>query len=321
MSTLRKYFKKFKPKKPSNIKVVVLCVITATTFWVLNALNKDDYNTVVNQPLRFSYDREEYMAVEDLPSHIKIEIHGNGWDLLRKYFQFNVTPFVIELEDPSRQSYLPTRSFQRELAERLAPTQLLGVLEDTVYFRVDKIVSRKVDIVVDTTENTLAKNHEFASDIKIDPPSITVKGPITIIQQLEGKIMVDLGEENISDHFSRLLPVQLDKEKRKYLKLEEETVYVDFEVVAFLEQRKQLEVNKVYFPANVNIQEENPIVQVSFLVDERRVEDLEKLDLQAILNFNNRNREDSTVAVSLNTNPRFIKHVQFEPEKFKLVYD
>ncbi|MFC4872182.1 YbbR-like domain-containing protein [Negadavirga shengliensis] len=321
MGTLRKYFKKLKPERTSNIKVVVLCVITATTFWVLNALNKDDYTTVVNQPIRFSYDRQEYMAVEELPPHVKIEIHGNGWDLLRKYFQFNVTPFVIELEDPSRQSYLLTASFQRELAERIAPTQLLGVFEDTVHFKIDKIVSRKIDLQVDTTATTLASNHAFGSDIKIDPPAVSVRGPISVIQQLEGRILVELGEENITADFSKLLPIQLGRDQRKFLTLEEETVHVEFEVIAFLEIEKWLKVNKVYFPANVRTEEEDSVVRVTYLVDERRLEDLEKLDLRAVLNFNNRNRGDSTVAVSLNANPAFIKEVRFDPDKFKLVYE
>lgn len=60
-----------------------MCVVTATTFWLLNALNKDNYTTIVNQPISIDYDEDEYMAVKPLPQVIKIEINGNGWDLLK----------------------------------------------------------------------------------------------------------------------------------------------------------------------------------------------------------------------------------------------
>src|SRR5690606_2722030 len=110
LSNFLKYFKKISRQKASNIKVVVLCVLAATTFWILNALNKDNYNTIVDQPIEFYYDREEYMAVEELPTNLKIEIYGNGWDLLRKYFKFNVIPFPIELTDPSAQEFILTSS-------------------------------------------------------------------------------------------------------------------------------------------------------------------------------------------------------------------
>jgi YbbR domain-containing protein len=43
----------------------------------LNALNKDNYTTVVDYPIDIIYDKEEFMAVEKLPSRVKIEINGD----------------------------------------------------------------------------------------------------------------------------------------------------------------------------------------------------------------------------------------------------
>jgi len=48
---------------------------------------------VVDYPIELSYDREKYMAVEKEPDQIQIEIRGNGWDLLRKYFNSTHFPF------------------------------------------------------------------------------------------------------------------------------------------------------------------------------------------------------------------------------------
>jgi YbbR domain-containing protein len=93
--------KRISPQKLSNLKVVVLCIAAATTFWILNALNKDDYTTVVDYPIELSYDKEKYMAVEKEPAQIQIEIRGNGWDLLRKYFKLNTLPFLVSLENPA----------------------------------------------------------------------------------------------------------------------------------------------------------------------------------------------------------------------------
>lgn len=321
MNTLRNYLKKFFPINSSNLKVVVLCVITATTFWILNALNKDDYSTIVNQPIEFYFDNEEYMPVQELPSSVSIEIYGNGWDLLRKYFRFNVNPYVLAIDDPSKQNYIPTRNFEKDLAEKISPTHLVDILEDTIYYRIDKVVSRKINIELDTTSNTLSTNFRYAGDINIDPPSITVKGPISVIQELDGKIRLDLAEENINKNFSKLLPVILPRDMRPYLTLEEETVHVSFEVVEFLEGSRKLRVKKLYFPSQVDIEEEDPSVVINFLVDERRLEDLKSLELEAILNYNNRNQEDSTVSVTLNVYPTYLESITLEPDKFKLIYE
>lgn len=321
MSKIRKFFDKLKPERSSNLKVVALCVLTASTFWVLNALNKDDYTTVVNQSIVLLYDQEEFMAIDELPKSINIQINGNGWDLLRKYFRFRSTPFPVQLNDPSEKGYLLTRDLQRELSENLTPTQLVSIVQDTVKFKIDKIVSRKIKIELDTAENVLLKNIRFAGPIRIDPETVTVKGAISILQELDGKLVIGIGEENIDKNFSKLLPLSLPREFRDYLKLEEESVLVKFQVVEFIEGSIKLPIIKRYFPSNVFIDDDESIVSLEYLVDERELEAFLQLDLKAVLNYNNRNGEDSTVNVSLNKNPSYLEIVALEPPNFKLRYE
>lgn len=321
MSTLSNYFRKFRPDKTSNLKVVVLCVVTATTFWLLNALNKDNYTTVVDQPILIQFDEEEYMAVKGLPNEVKIEINGNGWDLLKKHLGVSQDPLEITLEDPSHQPYLVTEEITQQMSEHISTTNLVSIVQDTLFFSIDKIVSKKIQIVPDTLPNTLAENHDFASPISIDPEYVTVRGPISIIEQLDGKLLVQLGENNIKNHYSKLLPLELDKTKKDFLTLEEETVQISFQVVAFIEKTLKLDVKKLYFPANVDIEGDVQSVTLQFLVDERKQNDLESLNLSAILNYNNRNREDSSIAVSLNVNRSFLRDITFSPDSFDLIYE
>ncbi|MEX2592975.1 MAG: YbbR-like domain-containing protein [Anditalea sp.] len=321
MNTFRKYFKKIRKQKASNIKVVVLCVLAATTFWILNALNKDDYTTVVDQPIEFFYNREAYRAIEDLPSQIEIEIYGNGWDLLRKYFKFNVVPFPIELSDPSAQNYLLTSSFHRALAEQIAPTQLSGILEDTLNINIDTVIEERIRVELDTSVNPLARNHRFASEITLDPDTVSLKGPSSIIEKMEGKITVQLEENNVGEDFSESIPLSIPNESQDFLVLKEESVYVEFEVVEFLEGNRKLDIQKINFPATVALEDEVSTVMMEFLVDEREVDGFEELELEALLNYNNRNREDSTVSVQLNKAPTYLDSITFDPEKFKLVYE
>ena len=144
MPETKKSSQRISPKKLSNLKVVVLCIAAATTFWILNALNKDDYNTIVDFPIEIVYDQNQFVAVAGLPKTLEIEISGNGWDLLRKYFNFNNDSYPIELSNPASQNYVLTANFKRSLGEFLSPTQLVSVLEDSLKYKIDKIKSIKV---------------------------------------------------------------------------------------------------------------------------------------------------------------------------------
>jgi len=317
----RKYFKNLKAKKAANFKVVALCVLTATTFWILNALNKDNYYTVVDYPIEFYYNQQEFMAVEELPNKVRIEIYGNGWDLIRKYFKVNVSPFVIELQNPPRQQVILTRNIQRELSDKLVPTQITSILTDSLRLNIENIITRKVAVRIDTTANTLARNIRMASPIKVDPATVTVRGPTSMVQRFGASFHVKLEDERINRDFSKLIPITIPRELSPYLTLVEDNVLVEFEVVEFLEGNKRLKLRMVNFPANVSIDQNINSVIMQYIVDERRVDELKELELEGILNYNNRNRQDSTVNVQLNRKPAYLENITFDPETLRLRYE
>lgn len=321
MAKLKKFFNNLNPQKISNFKVAALCFMAAATFWVLNALNKDNYTTVVDFPIEIIYDANEFMAVEKLPNRLKLEINGNGWDLLRKYFKVNESPFLIEINNPSTKDYLLTSEIRRGLAESLNPTSLASILTDTVKFKIDKIVTRKIKIQADTSANTLAKNFRLTSPIEIDPSVVNIKGPTSVLQKLDGLLKVGLKEDKISKNFNKIITLDLPDSLNEFLELEEESVHIRFEVIQMLEGNKRLKLKLENFPNNVDLVQQPNTIIMSYLIDERKLEDLKALEFEAILNYNNRNKQDSTINVQVRPRPSYLENIKFEPEVLKLKYD
>src|SRR5690606_24486661 len=232
------------------------------------------------------------MAVEELPTKIQIEVNGNGWDLLRKHFKVNVVPFPIELTDPSAQNYLLPASFQRALAEQTAPTQLTAILDDTLKIRIDRIVDERLKVLLDTNVNPLAENIRFASEVTIQPDCVTVTGPTSILEQLGGQFLVDIGERELRDRFSGRIPLVLSEEHEEFLTLAEQEVEVSFEVVEFLAGQRVVKIRELNFPASVSLASRDSIVVMQYLLDERQTQAFADLNLEAVVNYNTRNRED-----------------------------
>ncbi|WP_373495903.1 YbbR-like domain-containing protein [Aquiflexum sp.] len=321
MAKLKKFFTNLNPQRISNFKVAALCFMAAATFWALNALNKDNYTTVIDFPIEIIFDENEFRAVENLPDRIKLEINGNGWDLLRKYFKVNESSFLIEINNPSTKDYLLTSEIRRGISESLSPTNLSTILTDTVKFRIDKIVTRKIKIQADTASNPLAKNFRLISPIEIDPSVVSIKGPTSILQKLDGVLKVDLKENKINKNFNKILTLDLPDSLKKFLELEEESVHVRFELIQMLEGNKRLKLKLENFPNNVSLVQQPGTIIMSYLIDERKLEDLKALEFEAILNYNNRNRQDSTINVQVIPRPSYLEKIKFEPEVLKLKYD
>jgi YbbR domain-containing protein len=321
LAKLKKLLTNINPQKIANMKVAALCFLAAATFWVLNALNKGDYNTVVDYPIAIVFDESEFMPVEQLPNRIKIEINGNGWDLLRKYFQINESPFLIEINNPSNKDFIVTSDLRRTLADNISPSGLVSIVTDTVKFKIDEVVTRKVKIEVDTTATSLAQNFKYGSGITIDPPFVDIKGPTSVLQELDGVLKVKLGEEKINKDFNKLIPVVLPSAYTDFLTLSDESVQIKFEVYQMLEGNKRLKIKMVNFPKNVSLAQEPTNIIMSYFIDERKVAELSKYEFEAILNYNNRDQEDSTIFVELRPKASFLEKIKFEPEVLKLKYE
>lgn len=308
-------------KKLSNLKVVVLCIAAATTFWILNALNKDNYTTIVDYPLAWDFDQEKYMAVQPLPESFPIEISGDGWDLLRKYFRLNEPAFIINLAEPSSRGFILTSDLKRPLGDFISPTTLIGALEDSIHYHIDRIETRNLDLVVDSTSFSLAKNVEIDGAINFSPKQVSVTGPSSFLDLFGGEFLVRLNENRISGNFQKSVPVELDKKLAEFVSLEEGTVDVSFSIIQYLEGNKRLKVNKINFPRAVRLENEAVIPMMTYLVDGSKVTELKEAEFDAILDYSKRNREDSTIAFQVKPSPSYIKDIKVEPAFVKLKYE
>ncbi|WPR75359.1 YbbR-like domain-containing protein [Algoriphagus sp. NG3] len=321
MPETNKSSKRISPRKVSNLKVVVLCIAAATTFWILNALNKDDYNTVVDFPVEISFDQNQYIAVAPLPETLEIEISGNGWDLLRKYFNFNSDAYPIELNNPADKNFILTSDLKRYLGEFLSPTQLVSVLEDSLKFRVDRIKTLKVKPVLDSNSFSMAKNFRIIDRIAFDPETITLKGPSSIIDSLGKTFPIALNENRLNKSIDKNIELEVPESLGGLMQFDEKNINVKFEVVEFLEGNKRLKINKTHFPSNATLADEDVVIMISYLVDERKVGALKDIEFEAVLDYYKRNKEDSTISVQVRPQPDYLDQIVITPSILRLKYE
>jgi hypothetical protein len=308
-------------RKLSNLKVVVLCIAAATTFWILNALNKDNYTTIVDYPIAWDFDQERFMAVEPLPESFPIEISGDGWDLLRKYFKLNEPPFIINLADPSSKSYILTSDLKRPLSDFITPTTLIGALEDSIHFHIDRIETRSLDLMVDSASYSLAKNVEMDGPFNFSPKKVTVTGPSSLLDIYEGKFPVQLNENRISENFQKLVPIEIKKNLTNFVSIQEESVEISFSIIQYLEGNKRLKLKKVNFPRSVTLVNEELTPMMTYLVNQAKVTELKDVEFEAVLDYGKRNRDDSTLMIEVSPRPNYIKDIVVNPALVKLKYD
>jgi hypothetical protein len=301
--------------------VVVLCVAAATTFWVLNALNKDNYSTIVDCPVQWEYDQKNYIPVKPLPQSIQIQISGNGWDLLRKYFNISGTAYPILLQSPAEKKYLLSADLKRSLGEFITPTQLENVLGDTIHYQIDRIVTKTLRPVLDSLSYSFDKNIALEGKVNFIPDQLEITGPSSVLEAFEGNYPVALNASKINSNFSGKVPLTVDEPLAPLIQLKQKEIQVSFSVLSYLEGNKRLKIKKINFPSNVKISNEELIPVLSYLIEESDLPQLKDLQFEAVLDYRKRNRTDSTLQIEVSPNPRFLKEVRISPPQIKLKYE
>lgn len=301
--------------------MVVLCVAAATTFWVLNALNKDNYSTIVDYPVQWEYDQKNFIPVKSLPNSIQIEISGNGWDLLRKYFKIGGTPYLIQLNSPAEKKYLLTADLKRSLGEFITPTQLQNVIGDTIHYQIDRIVTKTLRPVLDTLGYSLDKNIALEGKVNFNPDQLEITGPSSVLEAFDGKYPVALNATKINSDYSGKVSLTVDESLTKLVQLKQKEIQVSFSVLTYLEGNKRLKIKKINFPNTVSLPNEELVPVLSYLIEEANLPQLKDLKFEAILDYRKRNRADSTLQLEVSPNPNFLKEVRISPPQIKLKYE
>lgn len=301
--------------------MVVLCVAAATTFWVLNALNKDNYSTIVDYPVQWEYDQKNFIPVKSLPNSIQIEISGNGWDLLRKYFNIGGSPYLIQLNTPAEKKYLLTADLKRSLGEFITPTKLQNVLGDTIHYQIDRIVTKTLRPVLDTLGYSLEKNIALEGKVNFIPDQLEITGPSSVLEAFDGKYPVALNATKIDSDYSGKVSLTVDESLAKLVQLKQKEIQVSFSVLTYLEGNKRLKIRKVNFPNTVSLPNEELVPVLSYLIEEANLPQLKDLKFEAILDYRKRNRADSTLQLEVSPNPNFLKEVRISPPQIKLKYE
>jgi len=306
----------FLPQSNETIKVVVLCVVTATTFWFFNALN-DNYSTRITYPIKFTYPDSALVEVEELPKKVSINVSGGGWNLLRKTFWFTITPVEVPLEEPVETKHILGNSLYSLIADQMTEIQLNFVENDTLKIDIDSIKSTKSKLTVDSTKINLADNYQITSEIKLSHDSAGFTGPERFIQTIPSIISIDIEEENISSNYSK--EIYLPTFGSSLVNRNPVEVKVEFSVAKFIKQELMLPFEKINAPVDSNSYIfKDSLATISFEIKEELAGNFNLDSIKLIVDYNEIQPSDSTVLPKAEILPQQLKdrEIMFGPVHF-----
>ncbi len=300
-----------------NLKVVILSLVAATTFWFFNALNKN-YDARINYPLEFEFVRDSVVIVEELPDDVLIDVSSGGWNLLKKTFWFSALPLIITLDNPADVKFLTRSSLIPIISDQITDLELNYLLTDTLFINVEHKVRKQVVLTVDSLRVPLADTYRLVSPIRISPDTIVVEGPTSLISSLPELFKVDIPRRNISSSFDREVDIELSNSQ--LMRALPEEVGIQFDVAEFTNVTLPVTLDKINFPEDSSAYLTDSIIYVNYWVMADELNTVRPEDFTISADYTMAISEDSTILPILLESPPNAYDMEYFPDTLRISY-
>ncbi|WP_192822434.1 hypothetical protein [Rufibacter sp. LB8] len=291
------------------------CFLTAATFWLLNALNKN-YTTVITYPITFVYDPQKLVPVKPLPEEVTINVTGKGWKLLRKSVFFQVRPAELTIRGLPNLKRLPGYALRPAISNVLDGLALNFVVTDTLSFDFDRLSSRKVPLTVDSTKLSLDAGYAFVGPIVIRPDSVTFRGPEQMINQFPNPYPLNLPGRSLKAPFAEDLTLTHDFTNLVTADVREADV--KFKVVALEKQEVTVQPVLQNFPPGLLLRLVNGPVKLQYAFLPRHRDQIQPELFQVVLDYQKFNILDSTIVPTVVQRAPMTKQIAVTPGRVKI---
>ncbi len=254
-------------REGGNALIFLVFLFLSTCFWILNALQKDDYTTEVSYPVRFINDDDQELVNGSLKRDLEIRIRGGGFKILPYHLRQQFSAQSIEISnlrrvtvDGVQGAYLNTDDYFKFIEGRLAVgIELLNISPDTLFVPLIDKKSKKVPVII-SADLTLNQQCQLSGDMSVSPDSVLISGPADKVDTLKSIQTVNLVYEEVADTLVR--NVQL--EEIEGVAVDQKRVVVTIPVEPFTEARTKVAIDALNLPDSLVLKSFPSDVQVMY---------------------------------------------------------
>lgn len=295
-------------------KAILLCFFAATIFWFFNALNKT-YTTNVNVPVAFEFDQNSFVPVKALPTAVRMNVTGNGWDLFKRSAGIKIAPLEIPLERPGATKRIPGNTIPYFFNNQLDGMEINFVLTDTLYLDLEPKAGRWIALAMDSLTFNIRKGFGVASHVSMKPDSIFIEGPEPLVNKFREPFKLRLRRRNIDENFRE--DVEIEIPASDLIKRNPPTVFVAFDVQPMMTVQDSVWIDFENIPLNV-AKVERIKVPVVLGVPENLMTTFTLDSARAVIDLTGFERGSRNVVPQLKGLPHFTRVIRMDSVNIRL---
>lgn len=305
-----------------NGKVLLLSLISASSFWFLNALSKR-YTTTLQLPLRLEYASEGLMTVKPAPKQVRLSLTGVGWDLLRrKNWLQQSTPLLLSLPNPTNTKVFSKAALSTTFSDQLRSFRL-NYVADSVSIDIQERISKTVALSIDSLKIPLAKNCRIYTPITLGTVYFTLTGAKRYVEAYPDihRLQFD-SMEHIDERFEKaMLAISLPHEA--FLQAHPSEVEISFSVGHYEQKEILVPIERLHFPKRSPYRAllSDTALRISYTVRSDQVQAVKPELFTIIADYKQRNRRARTLRPQILLAPAEALDIRIHPSELDLRYE
>lgn len=306
MDSFQRFWPKSNTANYDRWKVVSLSILAATTFWFFNALNKSDYTTTINYPIELSYPgSDSLLVVGELPRSVRINVTGGGWNLIRKTLGIGTELLKIDISAPTDTRFLLGNSLTPLINDQIPTFHLNSVITDSLHFHIEQKGHRYIPLVIN--EVILAENQTLMGVIQIEPDTLEVIGPESLVNSLPDSMVIELSKQNITGNYQEKVAITFDED----LVSNVEEVLIKVNTTSLLDQEGYFQVYTTNFPVGYLVKADTGGYLVKYAIPSNYVDSVRSDEIKLFVDFNEMT-SDSTLMLKVQWFNSYVAHVRLD---------
>lgn len=316
------YIKVVNLRNNNRIVVFLICLLIATTLWLLNALSKD-YSATISYPVKFENPPENRFLAGEIPNKLELNVDAQGFTLLRHKL-FAYSPVTLDIEEITRNMTTNTNIYrvtsqnlisriEDQLSNELSITyispEILVIVMDSLS---TKTIPVQLDITVDYEQQYYLK-----SPISIQPDSVEITGPTIIMNN----ISVLKTKVNIANKLNTSVHQEIELIHPDKTTISPSKIALNIDVEKYTEKELKIPVEILNKPENASIKLFPSELKVVFTVGLSRFESISVSDFGASVDYNSINNEVNNLDVNMYKVPDFIQGIRIIPERVEFLIE
>lgn len=302
----------------------LICLVISTCIWLLIALSKN-YTTVIRFPVVYANLPTEQVVTNELPEEVSLQVQSYGFQLL-SYKVFGGAPITIDAADYESKplgniytSFVLTKSLLNEISDQLdGETNVTRVWPDTIFMNFSDLMDKQLSVrpIIDLTFKDQFKQ---LGEIKIDPATVFVSGPVSVLDTMEYLYTLPITMNDVSEDVT--VTTRYTVSNIKDMEFSNDGVLVTVPVDEFTEGDMEVEIIAVNVPAGYDYKVFPSQAIISYNVGMKDYDRIRAEMFQAVVELpDSADRVGQTeFQLYLTRQPEEVQGVRIEPQQVEVI--